>query len=210
MVGADERIMRDLERSSIMYADTADYDSTDHEEDNSHANVGIPIDVGEADGHKGNCGSSKCHQWTVREKLEFVDEVMQAIDDRSASSATNYFRDVKKCQPAEVECLRNNFCKWSCDSVYRTMLAARSVGVGQSVNVKIKRRNAQSPFHEIENQLYTEFVDIRKKVQKVSSKWFRVQAQKIFCQKQVENPEKWGGGGYFQGFIWLDEKVHKV
>jgi hypothetical protein len=167
--------------------------STDHEEDNSYGNVGKPIDDGGAnsktDGRKGNRGSSKCHQWTVREKLEIVDEVMQAIDDGLASSATNYFRDVKQCQPAEVEYLRNNFC--SCDSVYRTMVA-RSVGVGQSVNVKMKRRNAQSPFHEIENQLYAEFVDKRKKAQKVSSKWFRIQAQKIFHQKHVENPEKWG------------------
>mmetsp|Transcript_1451 Transcript_1451/g.2662 ORF Transcript_1451/g.2662 Transcript_1451/m.2662 type:complete len:117 (-) Transcript_1451:300-650(-) len=100
---ADERTSRhDLERSSIMHANTAEDGSTDHEEDNSDDDVGIlPIDVGGAnsktDGRKGNRGSSKRHQWTVREKLEFVDEVMQAIDDGLASSATSYFRDVKKC-----------------------------------------------------------------------------------------------------------------
>jgi hypothetical protein len=67
----------------------------------------------------------------------------------------------------------------------------RSIGVGHSINVKLKRSKVKCPFHEVENQLYTEFVDKHKKAQKVSLNWFWIQAQKNFCQKQVENPEKW-------------------
>ena len=82
-----------------MHADIAEDDNTD--KDQNIDDIEIPIDVvgvnAKIDGCKGNRGSSKCHQWTVREKLEFVDEVMQAIDDELADSATSYFHDIKKC-----------------------------------------------------------------------------------------------------------------
>jgi hypothetical protein len=76
---ADERTRHNLERSSIMHDNTTE-------------------DANEkTDGCKGNHGSSKCHQqWTVREKLEFVEEVMQAIDDGLASLATAYLQDINK------------------------------------------------------------------------------------------------------------------
>ena len=94
---ADDRNRSDLERSSIMYADMVEDDNT--EKDQNIDDVEIPIDVvganAKIDGHKGNHASSKCHQWTVREKLDFVDDVMQAIDDELADLANSYFCDVK-------------------------------------------------------------------------------------------------------------------
>jgi hypothetical protein len=78
---ANERTRCNLERSSIKHTvDTAQDHNTGHEDDNSEDIERVAIDVGgsdsKTDGQKGNLGSSKCHQWTVRGKLDFVDEVM--------------------------------------------------------------------------------------------------------------------------------------
>jgi hypothetical protein len=71
-----------------------------------------------------------------------------------------------------------------------------------------RSRKPQSTFHEVENQLYAEFVDKCKKAQKVSSKWYCwIKAQNIFHQKQVENPEKWGNVTFKGSYGWMRQFI---
>ena len=48
-----------------------------------------------------------------------------------------------------------------------------------------------SPFHDIEVDLYKQFVEQRKNGRKVSASWIRITTRKIYNEKKANNPEKW-------------------
>ena len=47
------------------------------------------------------------------------------------------------------------------------------------------------PFQEMEDKLYSEFVEMRKKARTVSSTWLRTRGKKIFYEMKREDPNKW-------------------
>ena len=56
-----------------------------------------------------------CSSW---EKVEFVDEVLQSNNEEVVTTATEYYHDITKCVPAEVDRLRNRISKWSKSNAY--------------------------------------------------------------------------------------------
>ena len=165
----------------------------------SNTRIQAPI----LDGRKTNRGCAVRQNWSSRQKVEFVDEVIQAINEGVAGSVTEYYRDVMKCVPAEVERLRNRFTKWSKADAYGRCLDDL-LGRNKSSNGKKRQtRNTASPFHEIETELYSQFVEKRKKGQKVSSKWLQVNGRKIFNAKKLENVAKWGTTTFKASSGWM-------
>ena len=59
------------------------------------------------DGRKTNIGCAMRHNWSSWKKVEFVDGVLQAINEVSVATVTWYYCDINKCVPAEVERPRN-------------------------------------------------------------------------------------------------------
>ena len=59
------------------------------------------------DGRKNNRGFAMRHNCSYRKNVEFVDEVIQEINEGSVATATDYYHDINKCVPTEVEIPRN-------------------------------------------------------------------------------------------------------
>ena len=82
--------------------------------------------------------------------------------------------------------------KWSKPDAYGKCLDDLLVNT-KSSNVKKRHKiNTPSPFHDIETELYSQFLDNSNKGKKVTSKWLRINDLKIFNAKNLENQSKWG------------------
>ena len=102
------------------------------------------------DVRKTNRGCAMHQNRSSRKKVEFVDEVLQSNNEEVVTTATEYYHDITKCVPAEVDRLRNRISKWSKPDAYGKCLDDR-LGHTKSSNVKKRQKsNTASPFHYIE------------------------------------------------------------
>ena len=66
-----------------------------------------------------------------------------------------------------------------------------------------KKGLSNSPFQEIEVDLYKTFVEHRKKGRKLTSSWIRINAMKIYNEKKAANPDKWESKPFKASFGWM-------
>ena len=66
----------------------------------------------------------------------------------------------------------------------------------------IKKSEQKSPFHEIEVDLYTQFLEMRKNARKISGNWLRITAKRIFEKKKSL---EWS---WFPSESWVDAEVY--
>ena len=64
------------------------------------------------DGSNTNIECSMRHNRSSQKNVEFVDEVIWEINDWVVATAIEYYCDIRKCVPIEVERLRNRIPKW--------------------------------------------------------------------------------------------------
>ena len=65
------------------------------------------------DGRKTNIGCAMHQNRYYQQKVEFFDKMLQAINEGVVATVTEYYRDINKCVPAEVERWRNRIKNWS-------------------------------------------------------------------------------------------------
>ena len=64
-------------------------------------------------GRKNNHGAGSRRQWKSQQKLELIDEVTEAVNQVLAKGPTEYFRNMRKLIPSEVEHRRSFISKRS-------------------------------------------------------------------------------------------------
>ena len=104
---------------------------------------------------------------------------------------TDYFNNVQKLSPSEVERRRIFISKWSEDY---SLLIQYVMGLKNNFAKGIAHickgvRTQSSPFHDIETELYNEFVVRKKGSQKVSATWIQINGKKIYETLKISNPE---------------------
>ena len=162
-------------------------------------NEGITLDR-----RSSNRGATVRQAYTSRYKVNFVDEISEALNHDCDMNVTKYLREYMKCTESQVEKLRNQYYSWSKKATYESSL--RSL-LGMPLNNMGKARNRKgtsaSPFQDIEVDLYKQFVEQRKKGRKVSASWIRITAKKIYNAKKATNPEKWESKPFQASAGWM-------
>jgi len=155
------------------------------------------------DKRRHNRGASVRQSYGSRYKVNFVDEISEAINQDPDMNVTRYLKECIKCTDSQAEKLRNQFYTWSKDTVYepclRDLLGLSKKSGGRSR----RKRISKSPFQEIEVDLYKRFVDHRGKGRKVSSSWIRINAKKIYNEKKAANPQRWESKPFKASFGWM-------
>ena len=155
------------------------------------------------DKRSSNRGASVRQSYTSRYKVNFVEEISEAMNQDPAMNVTRYLKECLKCTDSQGEKLRNQYYSWSKHPVYescfRDLLGMPKNSGGRSR----KKGLSNSPFQEIEVDLYRKFVEHRKKGRKVSSSWIRINAMKIYNEKKAANPDKWESKPFKASFGWM-------
>ena len=153
-----------------------------------------------------NRGAAVRRRYSAREKVDFVDKVNEFINDVSNSSVSvaSYFRGVLKCRESEVQSMCNTYYKWGKKEEYENNLR---VILNMPKNAKGRRRvtnsNKKSPYHDMESELYSKFVTMRRSGRKVSASYIRIEGKKIFDRLKSENPAKWMGMEFKGTYGWM-------
>ena len=138
-----------------------------------------------------------------RYKVNFVDEISEAINQDPDMNVTRYLKECMKCTDSQAEKLRNQFYTWSKDTVYEPCLRDL-LGLSKKSGGRSRRKGiSKSPFQEIEVDLYKRFVDHRGKGRKVSSSWIRINAKKIYNEKKAANLQRWESKPFKASFGWM-------
>ena len=135
------------------------------------------------DKRRNNRGSAvrKCH--SSRFKVEFVDNVNSYINEINDSDRTvaSYFRDVMKCRESELQLLSNNHYKWGRRNDYeKNLRSILSMPKNSGGPKRLKKTTRKSSFHEMETELYSNFVSMRRAGRKVSARYLRTEGRRIF------------------------------
>ena len=153
--------------------------------------IGDETEKVKIDGRKNNFGSVSRRQWTSQQKVELIDEVREPVNQGLAKNLTDYFRNVRKLSPIEVEHRKFFIIKWS---KYYKILMQDVMGLKNKCSkgsawIQKGVSTLLSLFHEIEIEIYEEFVIRRKSSQKVSATWICVNGKKIYETLKIYNTE---------------------
>ena len=132
--------------------------------------------------------------------MELVDEVNDAIEEGKCSSAMDFFLGIGHTYDQAMQ-KSNSYYKWNKESTYKAALRD-IVGLGRK-NSKQKFVNRKSPFQELESKLYNEFRGMRSKSKKVSSRFIRINALKIYDELREKHPETWGKKQFHASYGWM-------
>ena len=158
------------------------------------------------DKRQGNRGAATRHSYSARKKIELVESVNEYLNEyaiENERTVTKYFSDVMKCRPNELQQMCNRFYKWRKHDAYERCLREVLNLKKNQDGSKRKGTNRASPFQEIETELYAKIVEFRRNGRKISANWIRINARKIFIEKQNNNPGRWGNIEFQASYGWM-------
>ena len=138
---------------------------------------------------------------STKEKALFIEVVEELIDSGKGRNVREALRGLKMGEK-EVEYNAANYNK-------RLKAGVMEICLKEEGKKKRQYPNRQSPFHQMESQLYTKIVQMRKESRKVSSTWIRINGRKLFNKIKEEHPNKWEGVDFHGSRGWADRFMRR-
>ena len=155
------------------------------------------------DGRVNNRGSSQRTRYTVRQKINFIEEVEKTMEEHGLKYPVQVFSEIRKDCPMSAKKFTHSYNQWTKEDTYRALLLSCTQNKCSHEFKKLCTSKAQSPFHEIESQLYLIVTDKRKQAHRVSYTFMRLTALKLFGDCKREDPERWNEVSFKASFGWL-------
>ena len=153
------------------------------------------------DNRKDNRGSVIRRSHSTKEKALFIEVVEELIDSGKGRNVREALRGLKMGEK-EVEYNAANYNK-------RLKAGVMEICLKEEGKKKRQHPIRQSPFHQMESQLYTKIVQMRKESRKVSSTWIRINGRKLFNKIKEEHPNKWEGVDFHGSRGWADRFMRR-
>jgi len=125
------------------------------------------------------------------------------MDDNGLKYAIQVFRDIKKDSLNVAHKFAQQYTSWSRPDTYCSLLQACTSNNCLINLKKLCRNKAESPFQDIEAQLYLMVADKQIKGQRVSSTFMRLTALKLFANCKEDSPDKWTDVSFKASNGWL-------